>query len=463
MKIRISHHLTIIKPPELLARKIRSTFTIEIPVWLDNEKMGRWNGKTDRWLSYCESSGDILSVPRGSLGLILWFCKELNIRYELEDNRRVLRQIDFAFNGVLKGYQEQAVNKVLSHDFNVLQAPTGSGKTVMAIDILAKRRQPTIIVVHNKELLNQWSDRIEAFLGIPRNEIGIIGNGKYKIGERITVGIINSIYPIATDIRQYFGHIIVDECHRTPSKTFTEAVSAFDSKYMLGLSATPYRRDGLKKLIGWYVGRKVEVKQANLTEQDIVLNVEVITRETDFISWCDPSEEYSQMLSELTANKNRNRLIVNDVAKEASNGGGVCLVLSDRKSHCEAISSMLSDAGIAADVLTGDTRDKEREAIVSRLNNGNVKVLVATGQLIGEGFDCRGLSTLFLATPIKFSGRLIQYLGRILRPAPGKDTALVYDFVDVNIVVLRASAKQRQRVYQLYQPSRELIKCQHQK
>ena len=112
---------------------------------------------------------------------------------------------------------------------------------------------------------------------------------------------------------------------------------------------------------------------------------------------------------------------------------------------------MLRDAGIAADVLTGDTRDKEREAIVGRLNSGNVKVLVATGQLIGEGFDCRGLSTLFLATPIKFSGRLIQYLGRILRPAPGKDKARVYDFVDVNVGVLRASAKQRQRVYQLYQ------------
>jgi superfamily II DNA or RNA helicase len=157
------------------------------------------------------------------------------------------------------------------------------------------------------------------------------------------------------------------------------------------------------------------------------------------------------MLSELTGDEDRNRLIVNDVAKEASNGGGVCLVLSDRKSHCEAISSMLSDTGVAADVLTGDTRDNEREAIVGRLNSGNVKVLVATGQLIGEGFDCRGLSTLFLATPIKFSGRLIQYLGRILRPAPGKDTARVYDFVDVNIGVLRASANQRQRVYQLYQ------------
>jgi superfamily II DNA or RNA helicase len=372
----------------------------------------------------------------------------MDIRYELEDNRRTLGQIDFTFNGILKPYQEQAVNDVLSRDFNVLQAPTGSGKTVMALSVIAKRRQPTLIIVHSKELLNQWLDRIETFLGIPKAEIGVIGCGKCKIGEKITVGIINSIYPIAHDIKQFFGHVIVDEAHRTPSRTFTEAVSAFDSKYMLGLSATPYRRDGLTKLIGWHLGRKVEVKQSDLTENDIVLNVEVVSKATDFMPRSDPSEQYSLMLSELAEDRNRNRLIVNDVKKEASNGGGTCLVLSDRKSHCETISSLLRDAGIEADILTGDIGDREREAIVDRLNNGEVKVLVATGQLIGEGFDCKGLSTLFLATPIKFSGRLIQYLGRILRPAPGKDKAKVYDFIDTNVVVLRASAMQRQRVYQ---------------
>ena len=463
MKIKISHRLTLINPPDSLVRKIRSVFTIVNPVYLENERMGRWNGQTDRWLVYYARYNDALSVPRGSLGLVLWFCKELNIRFVLEDMRRILPQVDFMFNGVLKGYQEQAVKDLLSRDSGVLHAPTGSGKTVMALDVIAERKQPTLITVHSKELLNQWRDRIETFLGIPRKEIGIIGSGKFRIGKKISVGIINSIYPIAHDIKQHFGHIIVDECHRTPSRTFTEAVSAFDAKYMLGLSATPYRRDGLTKLIGWFLGRKIEVNQADLTERDIILDVEVITRETGFIPQCDPSEEYSQMLSELTEDSHRNRLIFNDVKKEASNGGGTCLVLSDRKAHCEKMSALLRDEGIQVDVLTGDTRDKEREAIVCRLNSGHVKVLVATGQLIGEGFDCKGLSTLFLTTPIKFSGRLIQYLGRILRPAPGKDKARVYDFIDVNVGVLLASARQRQRVYQLYQPSRELTTCQHQK
>lgn len=451
MKIELTNQVTLIKPPDSLAKKIRTTFTIENPKWLDNEKQGHSNYKTDQWLRYYKIRGNTATMPRGSLGQILYFSKELSIRFELVDNRRVLPQIGFTFNGILKEYQRKAVNDVLSRDVTVLEAPTGSGKTVMALAIIAKRKQPALIIVHTKELLHQWIDRIVTFLGIPRNEVGMIGNGTFKIGDTITVAIINSLYPVAENIKHHFGHVIVDECHRTPSRTFTEAVCAFDAKYMLGLSATPYRRDGLTKLITWFVGRTTKIERDNLTEEDIVFNVEVMTRKTDFTPWYDPSAEYSQMLSELAKNENRNRLIVADIVQETNNGGGTCLVLSDRKSHCETIGALLRNTGTSVDVLTSDTKDCERKSIVSRLNAGDVKVLVATGQLIGEGFDCKRLSTLFLATPIKFSGRLIQYLGRVLRPAPGKEKARVYDFVDVNAGVLRASAKQRQRVYQRYQ------------
>ena len=153
------------------------------------------------------------------------------------------------------------------------------------------------------------------------------------------------------------------------------------------------------------------------------------------------------MLSELTEDGSRNRLIVGDIIKEASNGGGVCLVLSDRKEHCHALQDMLSKQGMNADVLTGSVCNGERKTIVERLHAGKVKVLIATGQLIGEGFDCKALSTLHLACPIKFSGRLIQYLGRVLRPAPGKNHARIYDYCDLHIGVLAASARARQQVY----------------
>lgn len=351
MKLTISNDLRITGAPESLLQKIRSTFTLENPAYLDNAKMGRWQGRTDHWLTFYENHPGGLTIPRGSMGLLLSFCKELGIRYEIEDKRLTIPEVAFTFAGILKPYQQQAATDILSRDFGVLQAPTGSGKTIMALAFIAERRQPSLVIVHNKELLNQWIERIETFLNIPRADIGVIGDGKMKIGDKITVGIINSIYPIAGSVKRHFGDIIVDECHRCPSRTFTEAVTAFDSRFMLGLSATPYRRDGLTALIGWHLGRKVEVKQGELTERDIIQDVQIITRETNFTSDHDASEEYTRMLSELTEDESRNRLIVADIIKETSNGGGVCLALSDRKTHCETIKAMLHDTGIDADVL----------------------------------------------------------------------------------------------------------------
>jgi superfamily II DNA or RNA helicase len=154
------------------------------------------------------------------------------------------------------------------------------------------------------------------------------------------------------------------------------------------------------------------------------------------------------MLSELTQDPARNDLIADDVAQEAQGDApGVCLVLSDRVAHCKTLVDLLAAREVTAAMLTGDLPAADRRKVVEALNGGQVKVLVATGQLIGEGFDCRELSTLFLATPIKFNGRLIQYLGRVLRPAPGKVKATVFDYLDINVPVLEAAARARQRVY----------------
>jgi superfamily II DNA or RNA helicase len=305
-------------------------------------------------------------------------------------------------------------------------------------------------VVHTKELFNQWVDRVESFLGIPKDEVGIIGSGKKSIGDKITVALVQSLYKCAEEVSQHIGFLIVDECHRTPSRTFTGTVTAFDSKYMLGLSATPWRRDKLSRLIFWHIGDvHHEVDKADLIENGDILKAEVITRETDFRPYHDAAEEYTKMLSELTEDRERNLLIASDVASEKNNGGGISLVLSDRKAHCEALQALLQNRfNISSELLTGDIPTKQRQDIVKRLNKGKVKVLIATGQLIGEGFDCKGLSTLFMATPIKFNGRVIQYLGRVLRPAPGKSKAKVYDYIDTNVGVLKASAKSRQKVYE---------------
>jgi superfamily II DNA or RNA helicase len=436
-------------PPDLRSILIEKLELLN-PKWLENERMGRWNRGTPQVLRFYDKVGpDGLWIPRGFMRQLILLCRKHDIKYQIDDQRRTLAPVSFDFNGTLRPFQQVAVDRMLAKDFGTLNSATGSGKTIMALYMVARRRQPTLIVVHTKDLAAQWAQRIESFLGIDAVNVGLIGGGKKSAGEKITIALVQSLYKCVEEVAQQIGFLIVDECHRCPSRIFTEAVTGFDSNYMLGLSATPWRRDNLSKLIFWHIGDvHHEVDKKQLIETGDVLPAEVIVRETDFKPYYDPVNEYSKMLSELTADTDRNVLIVGDVAQETLNNAGICLVLSDRKAHCENLRALLKFRfKVEADLLTGDLSMDERQTVIERLNQHKAKVVIATGQLIGEGFDCRDLSTLFLATPIRFSGRVLQYLGRVLRPAPGKDVARVYDYVDVRVDTLNKAAMARQKVY----------------
>jgi superfamily II DNA or RNA helicase len=433
--------------PDILVKQIKEHLTFINPAWIEHKKLGLSNWKTRRTLSFLRQYKDKLIMPRGFLPHLVGILRRAAVDYELDDQRRFLPEVNFQFMGNLKDFQEEAVGAMSAWDFGTLAAPAGSGKTVMALALLAHRKQPTLIIVHTRELMDQWVERIATFLAVPVKEIGRIGAGKHNLGDRVTVGMVQTLCKCAAKVAPHIGHLVVDECHRVPSRTFTKVVTAFDTKYMLGLSATPWRRDGMSRLIFWHLGDKVhEVEEANLVEAGEILSADVFIRKTQFSPTCDPSKEYSRMLSELTKDPGRNALIVQDVAGEVANGNGICLILTDRKAHCEALVDLLAERGVEATLLTGDLANGERQRVVEALSFGKVKVLVATGQLIGEGFDCRKLSTLFLATPIKFNGRLLQYLGRVLRPATGKGKARVYDYLDP-VGVLQAAARARARVY----------------
>jgi superfamily II DNA or RNA helicase len=431
----------------VLAR-IRDRLTFANPAHQEAERRGFYTGNIPREIRGWRETDDGLIIPRGATRQALRIIRGAGVRYRLEDHRRTLAAVDFTFRGELRDFQEAAVEAMAARDFGTLSAPTGSGKTVMALALVARRRQPALIIVHTRELLEQWVDRTGAFLGIPEDKVGVIGGGKMRIGQKITVGLVQSLFKVANEVAPHIGNLIVDEAHRCPSRIFTEAITAFDCRYMTGLSATPWRRDGLSRLIFWHLGDVAhQVDKAALVEAGHVLAADVVWRETNFRPTFNPSEEYSKMLSELTQDPARNALIASDVAREAGNGGGVCLVLTDRKGHCEVLRELLERQGIEAAVLTGDLSNRQRQQVVRDLNGGRIKVLVSTTQLLSEGFDCKELSTLFLSTPIKFSGRLLQAVGRVLRPAPGKDRrARVYDYFDP-VGVLRNAARARQKIY----------------
>ncbi len=423
--------------------KKRLTFTN--PAWIENEKYGYWQGSTPKTLSYIrrEDKGLTSVIPRGFTGQLLKCLGYHGLKYTLEDQTRRLPGASFTFTKTLHPFQQQAVDTLLKKRFGVLDSPTGSGKTVMGLYLIARRQQPALVICHTKELLYQWRDRAAEFLDLPSHEIGLVGDGKKTISDRLTVGIVNSVHKLSDTLREQVGHVIVDECHRAPSKTFTEAVSTFDSRFMLGLSATPYRRDGLSRLIYFFIGDPVySIAPQTLQHLRRIMTPRLRIRETAFdYAYQD---DYQEMIKHLTADPRRNSLIVSDILK-ATQGAGMSLVISDRKEHCAALYYLLREHR-SIRLLTGDTPSKQRHQIIEALNRGEVQILIATAQLIGEGFDLKALSNIFLATPISFTGRVKQYVGRILRTSEEKQEAVIYDYLDPP-GVLQASFKSRTRAY----------------
>jgi superfamily II DNA or RNA helicase len=426
---------------------IRQQLTIQNPAYGKAIKMGKWPGCIPRTLEFYKETPAGLECPKGAAQMLYDEyrhdpCENITI----VNNMRTLAPVSFDFNGKLRPLQAQAVDGCSQQSIGLLVSSTGAGKTVMALYLVAQRGQPVLIVVHTKELMNQWIERICKFLGIQAADVGIIGGGKFRIGKQITVGMVQTLHKRAAEVSPHIGHLIVDECHRVTSMQYVKTIEQFDCKYLLGLTATPFRNDGLGKIIQWHIGPiTARIDKKDLLDNGNLCQAEAVFIKTGFTPVADPSDYYSQALSELTQDLDRNRLISSTV--KSHNGTGITLVLSDRKKHCEYLGDILrQEQGINAAVLTGQTPAKERDQIIQDLQAGTCQYLVATGSLIGEGFDLPEIGTLLLATPIKFSGKLIQYVGRALRPAPGKSKAVIMDFVDDH-GVFENSARARWRTY----------------
>ncbi|CCO24358.1 DEAD/DEAH box helicase [Maridesulfovibrio hydrothermalis] len=445
MLVRISNDLILSGIPLDLMKTLKESLTLTNPEYV---KALKYRGRSGRIAKYIKMfSGDKkgrLHCPRG-FGLELHqLVKDAGEDIEYKDCRRELEPVDFVFKGELRNYQKQALNSFTQRSQGILEAGTGAGKTVMALALIAERKQPCLVIVHTKELLLQWVDRIHQFTG---EMAGQVGNGKFDI-QPLTVATIQTARNRLDELVPAFGHIVVDECHRTPASTFQEVVTCFDAKYLTGLSATPYRADGLDRMIKLTLGDVIHrVDPGLLRETGAILKPEIITVNTSFTFAGNPSNEYPLMMTALAEDWNRNNLIAECVASELEKEKGTLLLVADRTAHLFALADILLEQGIDVAVLTGKTPARERGTIVEDLNAGKIKVLASTASLIGEGFDCPGLSTLFLCSPIKSKGRLVQMVGRILRPADDKIPRL-YDFIDGKVGVLEYSAGIRQRIYE---------------
>ncbi len=429
-----------------LEKSIKEKLTIDNPQYIAAKRYGRWIGKKLKpKLKYYEQLPEALTFPRGFSNQAVLLCRQLmGESPEIIDKRRVLKDVMYSFAGDLRPYQKIAVERATGRSFGVLEAGTGSGKTVMALALIAEKKQPSLVIVHTKELLYQWRDRAEQFLGCSP---GLIGDGKFQL-EDMTIAIVNSARKRVDELVPLFGHVVVDECHRVPATLFTEVVSAFDSKYLLGLSATAYRSDdGMTKLIYYFMGDRLHsVDSEELAATGAIVRPKVLVKRTDFKYRY--RGDYQALIKSLTVHEGRNLQILGDIVTTVcGNHGGTALVVSDRINHCQLFADQLEKKKIRVALLTGKTPPESRLKIVDDVQRGDMQVLVATLQLISEGFDCSGLSSLFLTTPIKFEGRLRQVIGRIMRPEKNKH-ALVFDYFDAEVSTLCKSAKIRHKFLQ---------------
>jgi len=445
MVLRVDRECLLSGAPQSVHARIRQHLTVKNPRYDAAVRYGRWVGKDlQPKLYFFREQGRDLVFPRGFANQAVVICRQLTgTSPEIVDRRRRLPSEKFQFSGQLRPYQERAVEAMLAHSFGVLESGTGSGKTIMALKIIAKRAQPALILVHSRELQHQWIERIAQFLDI---RAGLAGGGQFD-PRPLTVGIVNTVRRRLDELVPLFGHLVVDECHRVPASLFTDVVSGFDCWYMLGLSATAFRReDGMTRIIYTYMGDRVhQVDTSELVACGAVVRPRYVQHQTSFT--CGYRGEYAKLLKALTLDAGRNRQIVCDILSlfEEKHQGTV-LVVSDRVAHCRLLRDSLVEQGIDAALLTGRCHPEERMRIVQGVQTGTVQVLISTLQLIGEGFDCPGLTTLVLATPIKFEGRIRQVIGRIMRPAEGKK-ALVIDYDDHLVPVLRRSAQNRRDLF----------------
>ena len=397
---------------------------------------------------------EFVYAPRGFLMRLIEYLKEEDIAYALDDERTMLPELTLATAFELFPHQKIAVDAFAHHESGVLVAPPGSGKTIMGLELIAQKRQPALIVVHRKQIYDQWIDRIENFLGIPRKDIGQLGGVKKTIKSQITVAMIQTLARQKdwAELRSTFGTILFDECHHVPAKTFREVITKLHPKFLFGLTATPKRKNNDEKLIYAYLGDIVhqtptDYKKSQSRDIDGASDehaIEIIIRETGLALPFQPKRTDMQIvLKILTFDTARNAQIINDIVSEAK-AGKKCLVLSERKEHVELLNTYLK-RDFETLVFTADFSKTERQKKEKQLHSGHFQIVIATGQLFGEGVDVHGFDCLFLVFPFSFEGKLIQYIGRIERGESGMKR--VYDYRDLHITQLESMFKKRQRHY----------------
>ncbi len=439
-------------PPAMLNRLIRLA-AFQNPDFYKSQAMRLSTFGKPRIIGCAEDFPSYIGLPRGCLDDALELIKTHNIKPFLVDERFGGIPINVTFKGELRPLQQEAAQQLFAHGYSILSAPTAFGKTVIAAWLIAKRKVNTLVLVHRRQLMDQWRERLALFLGMPLEEIGQVSGGKKKVTGSIDIGLIQSLNRKGEikDMVAEYGQIIVDECHHIPAFTFEQVLKQAKAKYIVGLTATPIRKDGHHPIIVMQCGpirfRESAKKQAAARPFEHV----VITRHTKFRMTPESADvKIQDIYGALVLDKDRNELIFNDLLKALEIGRSP-LLLTERVEHLEQFAEQLKGVAQNVIVLKGGMGSKQRKAMADQIKavpDSKERVILSTGRYIGEGFDDARLDTLFLAMPISWRGTLQQYVGRLHRLHDNKQVVQVYDYVDIHVPTLMRMYKKRVKGYE---------------
>lgn len=378
-----------------------------------------------------ELINNTLILPRGLMKDVILLLNSYMIKYKLIDNRFSKVESFPNIKFTLRDEQRNVINQLVKKDFSIFVAPPGFGKTLIGSQMISMRNVNTLVIVNKNLLLDQWIERFTSyFKDLVKKDIGFLGKGKNKLNKKLDIATMQSLKNNPEIIKEY-SFVIVDECHHIPAVTFENIIKQFHGKYILGLSATPMRKDGMDPILFQQLGNiAYEVKKQK------TYNNQVKVIQSDFTS---NVESFTELLGEIILDSARNNLIVKQILKYQKRK---ILLLSDRIEHIEILQKILESYNMDYVTIHGSLKKKDKEEAFNKIESSNL--VLATTSYFGEGIDFPHLDTIIFATPISFYGRLIQYLGRIGR---GGDSSLAIDILDSKNNFTNSAFKKRKEGY----------------
>ena len=447
MKAIVGNEIRVIEPTFDFRKMVESELTVNNPDFARLKKMGKWTGGTPSTIRFYRTEGKDIILPFGCLKeYVFKNIKDVEADFEQTGNVIYTQYVP------LYEYQDKAVEEALAKRNGILVAPCGSGKTQMGLALARRISKPTLWITHTRDLMVQAEERAKSIFDLPKESYGEITEGKVNIGTHLTFSTVQTLARVNLDNLK-FGCVIVDECHHAvqsykSTSMFAKVMNQLSCRYKFGLTATPYRGDGLEKGMFALIGDicsivdEKEVKEKTVPVYEKWYNVPISTNSIDCYNG-DGTLDYTKLITGLCNDEERNTYIGRTIVDIE----GSCLVLSDRLSQLESLMSFVSNFKNCDMVKATNTKKgkKERKEAIEKLKDGRIDCLFATYKLAKEGLDIPSLEHVVMASPIKDKSTVIQTAGRVARKAEGKTCGYVHDFID-DMGILQGMAKKRKNI-----------------